>query len=851
MSDSVYDYWLDCEALSQQIQGGSILVTQWRGTEGVSRLYRFEVTIALRSGGRVKLGDLLDKPATFHVRHPDGSKGMWHGIITECAQAGHDEGYDYFQLVLEPRLARLGLESWSDIYLDKTLDELIEALLPLAQITEPYSSEDATYDYRIAVPEADLARMRRPFVCQFEESCLNFLMRKLEFYGVYFWFDQGADREAVVFGNEYGQQPADPRQAVYYPKGVLDPDVKSVALTRMDRRASMQPDRVSLRALNDFDNTRLKLQANATVDGVPAGRGLVQTLADHFAVLESGDASPDKGVAGETLAKWRAEEVACHALQVAGEARTPGVRAGTYLAVSEYGITAATKPEQYYVVQVEHEGVQTLETAPTRDEPSYRARFMALPRWRDAENETDPVQFRPPRSTPVPRVSRLVTGFVDIENPHGPKRYAQPDAHGRYKVRLPFVHHPRDPYKNSAWLRQSTPYAAGASNSGLKNAGMHFPLREGTEVLIAFLNEDPDLPVIVGSLPNSEAPSVVGAQNARAHVLRTPGGSGLTILDGGAGGSSGGDESGEGGEGGESGGEATGSKEIEDASHIHLYTPTTNASLTLGTISEEESEDGGEGSRQTNGFRLASDLNGEIYAGQHLVIEVPGHYRVDAGGVDKEVLSNFIGSEATLAPGVKAEQTGGVVFENFMGAKFSSNESTTTEFTLGAAAEMFVGAKFESLFAAVMNVEWAFKKDVNLREKSYTLADGEWVAMTLGQKVLKAEGVAGEMKQQVLEYELKAFESYTVTGPQIKLNTPTDFAVLSLAFSDAKLSSLRNTTVDGVNTTISGVASTKVQAAGGVTEVTLDASGFSGRYPSMRSQASGMASMQAPLLQIG
>src|SRR5690606_32530261 len=162
-------------------------------------------------------------------------------------------------LVLEPRLVRLGLRTWSDIYLDQQLDDLIVTLLGQAQLTDKYYSDDAPYDYRIVVPDQTLAFMRREFVCQFEESCLDFLKRKLEFYGVYFWFEQGEDRESIVFGNDASQQPAQVDNAIYYPKGALDPDTRQIVLTRMDRHVTLRPATVTLHALHEQDNVRLQM----------------------------------------------------------------------------------------------------------------------------------------------------------------------------------------------------------------------------------------------------------------------------------------------------------------------------------------------------------------------------------------------------------------------------------------------------------------------------------------------------------------------------------------------------------------------------------------------------------------
>lgn len=784
MSESTYDYVFECSALQQQVPGRDILVTQWRGTEAVSQLYRFDITVGIRDA-TLELEKLLDQPATLRLRYPDGSTGRWHGILTQCSEHGHDESYDYYRLTLEPRLARLGLQRWSDIYLDKPLDSLIEDLLKMARLTERYSGDEEPYDYRIRVSAADLVPMRRAFTCQFEESCLNFLMRKLEFYGVYFWFEQGKDRESVVFGNTADQQPAQAVEAIHYPKGALDPDVRRVVITRMDRRASMQPARVSLRALNDHDNTDKDLLSEADVTGLPQQWGTVQSVADHFSVRE-GNGDGTTGVSGEVLAKWRAQEVTCQTLNTSGVARTPGVRAGRFLAVSEYHVQS--KPLQYYVVSVEHEGTQTLEVSPTTDEPSYRARFVALPRWRDQQYESEPIQFRPARVTPVPRISRLVTGFVEYEDRKKPKRFAQPDKQGRYKVRLPFVKKPHDPYKNSAWLRHSTPYAAGASDSGLKEAGLHLPLREGTEVLIAFLNEDPDLPVIVGSLPNIESPSVVNTDNAQDHVLRTPGGSALTIKDGGGGSDS----------------------NITDDSQISLSTPVAKSSLTLGTIAVPAEKEGDPAVSQ-NGFKLTSDVNGEIFAGKYLLIEVPGHYRVAAGGTERDTLSNFLGSEASLAPGVKAGQSGGVVFENFMGAKFSTAEQATTELTVGAAASSFMGLKMESTFALGMSIQYSKMKDINLREKDYTFNGANWVAKSFKQRVMSKSSVSAEESTETLKYDVSAHQTYSVGSPQISMETVAGGASLKLAVADATLQSLNDTKVEGAIVKVNGLATADVQ----------------------------------------
>ena len=796
-----YDYIFDCGALNQLLPDATMLtagpapaviVTHWRGTEGVSKLYRFDITVAVARGG-LALEKLLDQPATLSARAPDGSVRRWHGIVTEAAEQGRDDTHHYYEVTLEPRLARLREMRWSDIYLGKDLSDLIQSLLANAALTSADQGNGEDFDFRIAVP--DLTATKAEFVCQFEESCLDFLLRKLEHYGVYFWFEQGTGVEGVVFANSVDQQPVDADAAVYYPKGVIDPDASQIAITQLNRRVGLPPRRVVLHDAPVYGNTTLRLssEANVPLPGAARALGEVHSAGDHFEQVQNG-----AGVPGETLATWRAQELACNRLRVQGQARTPGIRPGRYLTVSEYlrGVDA----RDYYVIEVTHEGTQTLETAPRTDLAAYRASFVALPRYLDPDDATSALlQYRPPRITPVPQVDRLVNGFIDVAVPAAPKRYAQPDGEGRYKVRFLFARQRYDGNMNSAFVRMATPYAGGSPTTEVANAGMHFPLREGTEVLLAFLNGDPDRPVIVAALPNTEAPSLVGAENAAQHVIGTPAGNSLVLADAQPGG--------------------------EGAPAIRLYSPTEESSLNLGQSDAEGVDDG---------FHLATDLHGEIQAGKSMLIEVPGHYRMSAGSDDGEVKSSFISSEAEGLPdGVTASQKGGLVIENFTGMKMESVEGVTIGHFIGAKSEMNEGAFFESTLGAKLAVEGVGAKEINLLEKqvlhdsaSYTNAVTRWIAT-------KWSGTVAEKSEDVVDMTVSALGKYRVYCPDIWIGSAASFVetiptAVTVGGPSATLTGSADCLVESsITTTISGSVSSITLVAAGANmsgnTITLDA----------------------------
>ena len=84
------------------------LVSRWKGTEGVSQLYRFEVDLAAADAD-LDLNAVLGSRATLTLRTDDGGVLPWHGIVTELRQTRRDETYAYYRAVLEPQLALLRL----------------------------------------------------------------------------------------------------------------------------------------------------------------------------------------------------------------------------------------------------------------------------------------------------------------------------------------------------------------------------------------------------------------------------------------------------------------------------------------------------------------------------------------------------------------------------------------------------------------------------------------------------------------------------------------------------------------------------------------------------------------------
>jgi type VI secretion system secreted protein VgrG len=215
------------------------------------------------------------------------------------------------------------------------------------------------------------------------------------------------------------------------------------------------------------------------------------------------------------IAKVRAQMMACGKERVDGEGICRAFRAGYRFEVDAEGPFGG----KYMLTRVEHHGDQREGFESDAAVIIYTNRFACI----DAG-----VQFRPNLSSPKPKINGVLTAKVD--GPQG--TYAFLDEEGRYHAKLPFDLGPEADGGASLPIRLSQPY-------GGPDYGMHFPIHNGNDMVLSFIDGDVDRPIALGTTPNPSNGSPVTSRNktesviktASGHILRMDDDQGKTIVD--------------------------------------------------------------------------------------------------------------------------------------------------------------------------------------------------------------------------------------------------------------------------------------------------------------------------------
>ena len=496
---------LTIEGLEHDLQ-----VLEFSGREAISQPYRFEVEL-ISENPQLDLQSLLHQPA-FLAFSPDGL-GI-HGLIYRVAQGEAGKRLTRYSLSIVPQLSYLTHRSNQRIFQHLTVPQIV------ATVLEEHGIQANAYQFQLG----PTVYPKRDYCVQYDESDLHFVQRLCEEEGIHYHFQHSEQGHVLVFGDDqsaFGKlgQPT----AYLQDNGMTadEPVIKRFAV-RLETRTSR-----TTRRDYDFEQPRLLLEAAFKQDRDPEAKPLPD-LEDYDYPGRFVDRSRGKHLSQRHLERHRADYRLAE-----GRGDQPKLLSGHFLELSDH-------PRQDYndlwlLHEVIHQGKQpqVLEESITSGDaiqpPSalwgegngdtdftqgYRNRFTATP-W--------DVPFRPPLAHPKPRVlgsqSAVVTG------PAGEEIHC--DEYGRIKVQFFWDRHGQADDKTSCWLRVANSWA------GDGYGGIAIP-RIGMEVLVTFLEGDPDQPLVTGCLYHAEnlVPYDLPANKTRSlfKTLSSPGGGGYNEL---------------------------------------------------------------------------------------------------------------------------------------------------------------------------------------------------------------------------------------------------------------------------------------------------------------------------------
>ena len=462
-------------------------VLAFTGREAIGQPYRFDLDLVSERPD-LDLHALLQQPA-FLAFGPDGA-GV-HGLVEHIAQGETGTRLTRYSLVLVPQLSHLAHRTNSRIFQQRTVPEI------LAQLLEEHGIQADAYRFQCG-PSVYPAR---EYCVQYAETDLHFLQRLCEEEGLHYHFQHSTDGHVLVFGDDQTVFPTPSRPTPYLPdSGAV---TSTPAVKRFGVRLATRPNQVSLRAY-DFEQPHLHLEST-TQAATPA-------LEDYAYPARFHDRSHGKRLARRALERHRHDQ---HLAE--GHSDEPLLRAGQFLNLGKH--PRRDWNQLWLLGEVVHEGKQPQvleelagDSAPAADgfSQGYRNRFSATP-WEQV--------FRLPLQHARPRLlgsqSAVVTG------PEGEEIHC--DAYGRVKVQFHWDRDGRGDDTSSGWLRVASGWA------GDRYGAIAIP-RVGMEVLVSFLEGDPDQPLVTGCLYHKTHPAPYALPEHKTRslfkTLSSPGGGG-------------------------------------------------------------------------------------------------------------------------------------------------------------------------------------------------------------------------------------------------------------------------------------------------------------------------------------
>lgn len=449
--------------------GKDVLVLQsFSGQEEMSRLFVFHLEM-LSTRDFITPREIVGKNVTFYVRRGDGSPRFFNGFVSRFGAGERQTGMRRYFAEVVPWLWFLTRTADCRIFQNKTAPDIIQ------QVFQDLGFSD--YESQLAGNHPV-----REYCVQYRETDFHFVSQLMEDEGIFYFFRHEAGKHVLVLADHKGayKDCAESQVEHEYSYGELAAEGR---ISRWEHQFEFIPGKWAQTDYNFIDHparsepTPSNLLITRQQSGVPVDQVQKYEVYDYPGDYQK---KPD----GQHLTDVRMEGEETWFDVVQGESRCKTFSPGGKFKMKRHDCKAE-EGKGFVLISVHHSASEpTGYGSPGGTAAEYSNRFTCIP---------DSVPFRPRRITPKPQIHGSQTAVVT-----GPKgEEIWPDKYGRVKVQFFWDREGRRDEKTTCWIRCAQTIAG-------KNWGAMFIPRIGQEVVVSYLEGDPDRPLITGVVYNAD-----------------------------------------------------------------------------------------------------------------------------------------------------------------------------------------------------------------------------------------------------------------------------------------------------------------------------------------------------------
>jgi type VI secretion system secreted protein VgrG len=427
--------------------------------EQLSRLFHIEAELCSEDGN-IDFDQVVGREATIRLNVAQQDKRYFHGFVSRLAQVANQGGYARYQATIMPWLWFLTRTADCRIFQNKTVPDIIE------EVFKGHGFNDYKLKLSTTYPQWE-------YCVQYRETDFNFVSRLMEQEGIYYFFEHEDGKHTMVMADSISAHKPFPNYAdiTFHEAEVSGAQDRQVII---DWTTEKQAQPVAY-MLNDFDfkkpRASLRAPSNVTRQYGKAEYEIYDYPGEYVDQSE-----------GQRLADVRIHEMQTRYEVLRGNATARGLATGCTFKLKSF--PRQDQNREYLLI-----GVSLQANAGPFESSAGGGEFCSC-----SFSAIDKAQqFRPARLTLRPIVQGLQTAIV--VGPKGEEIYT--DEYGRVKVQFHWDRYGKSDENSSCWIRVAQVWAG-------KKWGALFTPRLGQEVVVEFLEGDPDHPLITGSVYNAE-----------------------------------------------------------------------------------------------------------------------------------------------------------------------------------------------------------------------------------------------------------------------------------------------------------------------------------------------------------